>query len=124
MTEINEIYKCNICGNIVELIHSGAGTLVCCGEAMILQKENSVDASKEKHVPVKEEIANGIKIKVGSIEHPMLLEHYIEFIEIITEEKVDKKILKPGQKPDAEFNIKPKRVTARAFCNVHGLWKN
>jgi superoxide reductase len=124
MTKLNEIYKCEICGNIVEVLHAGAGELVCCGQPMNLMKENSVDAAKEKHVPVIEKTSDGIKIKVGSVEHPMLPEHHIEWIELITEDKVDRKTLKPGMKPEAEFNINPKKFTAREYCNLHGLWKS
>lgn len=118
MTKLKQIYKCEICGNIIEVLHEGAGTLVCCGKPMILQKENTVDASKEKHVPVIE----GNKVKVGSIEHPMIPEHYIEWIEATSKTgEVCKKFLKPGEKPEAEFPFKP--VSAREYCNLHWLWK-
>ncbi len=119
MTQKNQIWKCEICGNIIEVLHEGADSLVCCGQPMKLQQENTVDASKEKHVPVIE----GNKIKVGSIEHPMTEEHYIEWIEATPEEsKTLRVFLKPGQTPEKEFCFKP--ISARAYCNVHGLWKS
>lgn len=124
MTKVKEIYKCNICGNIVEVLYAGGGTLVCCGQPMQLLEENTVDASLEKHVPVIEKIANGIKVKVGSIEHPMEEKHYIMWIEIIADDKTYKKFLKPGDKPEAEFEVKASDITAREYCNLHGLWKS
>ena len=123
MTILNQIYKCPICGNIVEVTHTGVGQLVCCGQPMILQTENTVDASLEKHVPVVEISEGKIKIKVGAVEHPMTEEHSIEWIEYVTENKVDRKYLKPGDKPEAEFNITDSGF-ARAYCNLHGLWKS
>jgi superoxide reductase len=123
MTQINEIYKCNICGNIVEVLHTGAGELVCCGQKMQLMKENTEDASEEKHIPEIEKTEKGFKIKIGSEEHPMIKEHYIEWIELITENKIFRKNLKPGEKPEAEFETKEKEIKAREYCNIHGLWK-
>jgi superoxide reductase len=123
MTKVNELYRCNKCGNIVEILHLGVGTLVCCGEPMELLKENSVDAAQEKHVPVIEKTESGVKVIVGSVLHPMTEEHYIEWIEVIYGEQVYRKQLKPGQKPIAEFNING-AVSARAYCNLHGLWKS
>jgi superoxide reductase len=118
MVEKKEIYKCEICGNIVEVIHEGTGQLVCCGQPMKLQKENTVDASQEKHVPV----INGKKVKIGSIAHPMTAEHYIEWIEATSENgEIAKVFLKPGEKPEAEFCFNP--INAREYCNLHGLWK-
>ena len=122
--EKNQIYKCSVCGNIVELVHVGGGTLVCCGQDMILQEANTVDASLEKHVPVIEKTATGVKIKVGSIPHPMEEAHYIEWIEVLVGDKVDRKYLKPGDAPEAEFNIDGDSLTARAYCNLHGLWSS
>ena len=123
MTEINQIYKCNVCGNIVQVIHAGANSLVCCGQPMELQTENTVDASLEKHVPIIEKTANGVKIKVGAVPHPMEEKHYIEWIEATSEEgDIDKIFLKPGMKPEAKFRFKVK--SARAYCNIHGLWKS
>ncbi|MBW2991452.1 desulfoferrodoxin [Candidatus Woesearchaeota archaeon] len=125
MTELNQIYKCTICGNIVEVVHGAGGELVCCGQPMELLKENTVDAAKEKHVPVIEKIEKGVKIKVGSVPHPMEESHFIEWIEVIADAKVQRKFLKPGDKPEAEFCIckEPKELTAREYCNLHGLWK-
>jgi len=123
MTEKRQVYKCEICGNIVEVLHEGGGTLVCCGQPMNLQKENTVDASLEKHIPVIEHKSDKIIVKVGSIEHPMTEEHYIEWIELIADHVSYKKFLKPSEKPEAEFCISAKQVTARAYCNLHGLWK-
>jgi len=124
MTKRLEIYKCEICGNIVEVLHEGVGELVCCGKPMKLMVENIVDASKEKHVPVIEKVEGGIKVKVGSVPHPMEEKHYIEWIEIIADGKVYKKFLKPGDQPEALFEIKPDKITAREYCNIHGLWKS
>jgi len=123
MTELMQIYKCDVCGNIVEMAHAGAGQLVCCGKPMQLQKENTVDASKEKHVPVIEKTANGFKVKVGSVPHPMEEKHYIEWIEAIAGGTAYRKFLKPGDKPEAEFCVKADRITAGEYCNLHGLWK-
>jgi superoxide reductase len=119
-----EIYKCDICGNIVEVLHEGVGELVCCGKPMKLFKENTVDASKEKHVPVIEKVDSGIKVKVGSIPHPMEEKHYIEWIEVIANDKVYRKFLKPGEQPEAFFNIQADNIFAREYCNIHGLWKS
>ena len=124
MTEQKQIYKCNVCGNIVEVLHSGKGQLICCGQPMELLIENTVDASKEKHVPVIEKTESGIIVKIGSIPHPMEEKHYIEWIEIIADGKSYRKFLKPGDKPEAEFKIKAEKVVAREYCNLHGLWKS
>jgi superoxide reductase len=123
MTKLNQVYKCSLCGNIVEVTHESGGTLVCCGKPMTLQEENTVDAAKEKHVPVIENIEGGVLVKVGSVEHPMVETHYIEFIEVITASKVYKKYLIPGEKPEAFFNIDEDILVVREYCNVHGLWK-
>ena len=124
MAKLREIYKCTICGNIVEVLHAGAGELVCCGEPMVLMKENTVDASKEKHVPVIEQTPTGIVVKVGSVPHPMEEKHYIEWIQVIADGVAYRKFLKPGEKPEAEFPVKPKKMTAREYCNIHGLWSS
>ena len=123
MAERLEVYKCNICGNIVMVLHGGKGELVCCGEPMKLQKANTVDAAKEKHVPVVEKIDGGVKVKVGSVPHPMADEHFIEIICLIDGEYVCMKFLKPGGAPEAEFKTSGGQVTALEYCNLHGLWK-
>ena len=118
-----EIYKCELCGNIVEVLHEGNGDLVCCGQPMKLFKENTVDAAKEKHVPVIEKVADGFKVKIGAVAHPMEEKHYIEWIEIIADGIACRKLLKPGDAPEAIFCIGVSMVTAREYCNIHGLWK-
>ena len=118
-----EIYKCELCGNIVEVVHGGEGELVCCGQPMKLFKENTVDAAKEKHVPVVEKTADGMKVKVGSVAHPMEEKHYIEWVEVIVDGKAYRQFLRPGQNPEASFRIEAENVTAREYCNIHGLWK-
>ncbi|MBT3367798.1 MAG: desulfoferrodoxin [Nitrospina sp.] len=123
MAERLEVYKCEMCGNIVEVLHGGKGELACCGKPMVLQKENTVDAAKEKHVPVVEKSANGIKVKVGDVAHPMEEKHFIEWIEIIANGKVYREFLNPGGAPEAPFDIGDDLVAARAYCNLHGLWK-
>jgi superoxide reductase len=124
MAEKLQIYKCEVCGNIVEVLHGGAGDLSCCGQPMKLFTENTVDAAKEKHVPVIEKTAGGIKVKVGSVAHPMEEKHYIEWIELIVGEKVYRKFLKPGEAPEATFAVDTTQpVVAREYCNIHGLWK-
>ena len=124
MTEKQQIYKCNVCGNIVEVVHEGAGQLVCCNQPMELMTEKTQDQGLEKHVPVVEKTDRGIKVKVGSVPHPMEKEHYIEWIEIIADGKVYKKFLNPGEKPEAEFEIKAENIKVREYCNIHGLWKS
>ncbi len=123
MTEKMQVYKCEICGNMVEVLHAGKGQLVCCGQPMILLTENTVDASREKHVPVIQTTAAGAKVAVGSVNHPMEEKHYIEWIEIISGDKVDRKYLKPGDLPEASFCQPDGNMSARGYCNLHGLWK-
>lgn len=125
MTKLNEIYKCAVCGNIVEMVHAGAGELVCCGEPMKLQVPGTTDGAAEKHVPVIEKIEGGYRVKVGSVPHPMIDAHYIEWVELICEKcgKVQRKYLKPGEAPEAEFESKSDKVLAREYCNLHGLWQ-
>lgn len=118
-----EIYKCLACSNQVEVFIAGGGELVCCGKPMILLSENTQDAAQEKHVPVVEKIPGGFKVTVGSVAHPMLPEHYIEWIEIIDGDRVYRQDLHPGQKPEAIFMMDAENVTARESCNLHGLWK-
>lgn len=123
MAERSEIYKCELCGNIVEVLHGGAGELVCCGQPMVGMKENTVDAAKEKHVPVIEKVEGGVRVKVGSVAHPMEEKHYIEWIEIIADGKSYRQYLKPGDVPEAVFKVDAAAITAREYCNLHGLWK-
>lgn len=123
MTQLNQIYKCEICGNIVEVVHTGAGKLVCCGKPMNLFEENTTDAATEKHVPVIEKTGNTVTVKVGSVAHPMEEKHYIEFIELLADGKVYRKFLNPGDSPQAVFEIAADKIEARAYCNLHGLWK-
>lgn len=123
MAERLQVYKCELCGNIVEVLHGAKGELVCCGKPMVLQVENTVDAAKEKHVPVVEKTKDGYKVRVGEVAHPMEDKHYIEWVEIIADGKTYRKYLKPGDAPEAEFCIGAASVTAREFCTVHGFWK-
>lgn len=124
-TERLQIYKCEVCGNIIEIMHGAiVGSLVCCSKPMNSQKENTVDASREKHVPVLEDNGINIKVKVGTTPHPMGKDHYIEWIEVINKEHVNRKYLKPGDKPEAEFYVhKQPGLILREYCNKHGLWK-
>jgi superoxide reductase len=124
MVKLKEIYKCNVCGNIVEILHVGTGELVCCGQPMELLNEKLQDAGNEKHVPVIEKTATSVKVKVGSIPHPMEEKHYIEWIELHADETVYRKFLKPAEKPEAEFCVTAKKLSARDYCNIHGLWKS
>ena len=123
MTKKLKVYKCDVCGNIVEMIHGGEGELVCCGEPMKLSKENTVDAAKEKHVPVIEKTADGYKIVVGSVLQPMEEKHFIVWVELIADGTAYRKFLTAGGKPEATFCIEAQKVTAREYCNLHGLWK-
>jgi superoxide reductase len=123
MSKLNEIYKCELCGNIVEVLHAGNGELVCCGKPMKLMIENSVDAAKEKHVPVIEKSGTGYHVKIGAVPHPMDEKHYIEWIELLVDGMSYKKFLKPGMVAEAIFAVSGSSVTARAYCNLHGLWK-
>ena len=123
MAERLQVYKCNVCGNIVEVLHGGQGELTCCGQAMKLMTENTVDAAKEKHVPAIEKIDGGYKVKVGEVAHPMEEKHFIEWIELIADGKAYRQFLKPGDAPEAVFKIEAASVTAREYCNLHGLWK-
>ena len=122
MTKQLQVYKCEICGNIVLVLHNGVGELVCCGQPMNLMEEKTEDEGKEKHVPVFERTDKGIKVKVGSVPHPMEENHYIEWIEVTTKDGVARKFLKPGNIPEAEFEIMGEIVQIREYCSVHGLW--
>lgn len=117
-----EVYKCALCGNIVEVVHAGEGELVCCGEPMTLLTENTVDAAKEKHVPVIEKVAGGYRVTIGSVPHPMEEKHYIEWIELIADGKAYRQFLKPGEVATTVFSVEAASVTARELCNLHGLW--
>ncbi len=124
MTKKEQVYRCNICGNIVEVLHAGIGQLTCCEQPMELLEEKTEDIGREKHVPVIEKVATMVKVKVGSIPHPMEEGHYIEWIELIADGKVYRAFLKPHDKPEAEFEITAKKIEAREYCNLHGLWKS
>ena len=123
MADRLEIYKCEACGNIIEVLHSGDGELVCCGAPMILMQENTVDAAQEKHVPLIEKVAAGFKVKVGEVPHPMEEKHYIEWIEVVADGQAYRQFLNPGQAPEAMFYIEAEKITAREYCNLHGHWK-
>lgn len=123
MAERLEVYKCDTCGNIIEVLVGGAGELVCCGKPMVRLVENTVDAAKEKHVPVVEKVPGGVKVSVGSVAHPMEEKHYIMWIEIIADGKAYRQFLNPGDAPEATFNVEAADITAREYCNIHGLWK-
>ena len=124
MTKLHNVYKCEICGNVIEVVHPGAPALVCCGQEMNLMEEKTADSTVEKHVPVIEKTENGIKVKVGCVPHPMEEKHFIEWIEVLTAEAKYVKFLKPGQPAEAEFLVKDSPITVREYCNLHGLWKN
>lgn len=124
MDKPRDLYFCSICKHVVEITFEGAGTLVCCGKPMVKLAANTVDASQEKHVPVAEDVPGGIKVKVGSLEHPMEEKHYIKFIEVLTKDKVLRAELEPGMKPEATFLVnKAEVIEVREYCNIHGLWK-
>jgi superoxide reductase len=118
-----EVYKCAVCGNIVEVLHGGVGELVCCGQPMENLTAKTADEGREKHVPVIEKIEGGIKVGVGSVPHPMEAEHYIEWIEVIADGKAYRQFLNPGEAPEAEFAVEAAQISAREHCNVHGLWE-
>ncbi len=124
MAKLNKIYRCEKCGNIVQVVHEGGGTLVCCREPMKELPEQTADFKNEKHVPVIEKQNGGYLVKVGSTPHPMTEEHYIEWIELIADGKSYRQYLKPGDKPEAFFNVDAATVNAREYCNIHGLWRN
>ena len=123
MTKRNQVYKCEKCGNIVEMLNDAAGTLSCCGQEMTLLEEQTADKTLEKHVPIVERTGSGIKVTVGSTPHPMTEEHFIEWIEVIADGISYKKFLRPGMEPSAEFEISPDNMVVREHCNLHGLWK-
>ncbi len=121
MTERLQIFKCKVCGNIVEVLHAGQGELVCCGQPMKLMQAQTEEQGKEKHVPVIERIDKTVKVKVGSIPHPMEEKHYIEWIAVHTDKGVYRKFLKPEEKPEAEFEVE-NVIGTREYCNIHLLW--
>ena len=123
MAERLEVYKCMLCGNIVEVVHGGEGEIVCCGEPMKKLAAKTAEEGREKHVPVIEKVEGGIKVKVGSVAHPMEENHYIEWIDILADGKSYRQFLKAGQAPEAEFKIEAGAITAREHCSIHGLWK-
>lgn len=123
MADKLQVYQCEKCGNMVELVRVGGGTLTCCGQAMTLLTANTTDAATEKHVPTVEKTGTGFKVAVGSVAHPMEEKHYIEWIELLADGKLYRQFLEPGRQPEAVFDIASERATARAFCNLHGLWK-
>jgi superoxide reductase len=122
-TEREQVYKCEVCGNMVEVLHAGVGALACCNQDMVLQEEKTADATTEKHVPVIEKTAEGIEVRVGSVAHPMDEKHYIEWIELLADGKIYRQWLEAGSAPRAVFQIEAESVSAREYCNVHGLWK-
>ncbi len=124
MTAQKQVYRCNVCGNIVEVLHAGKGELVCCGQPMELLQEKTTDVGLEKHVPVVETTGRMAKVKVGGVPHPMEEKHYIEWIEVITDGGSCRQFLKPGEKPEAQFEISSQKVAAREYCSIHGLWKS
>lgn len=123
MTKKLQVYKCDICGNIVEVLHEGKGELVCCGQPMKLLKEQTEEQGKEKHMPVVERIEKGIRVKVGSVPHPMEEKHYIEWVEVVFSDGIIRKFLKPCDTPEAKFEIDEAIVEVREYCTIHGLWK-
>lgn len=124
MTNLREVFKCNVCGNVVEIVHTGAPALVCCGQPMEKLIAKTEDAGNEKHVPVVEKAEGGIKVTVGSVPHPMEEKHFIQFIEVLTSDQVLRAELQPGQKPEASFRVDISKVLeVREYCNLHGLWK-
>ncbi|MGM0453139.1 MAG: desulfoferrodoxin [Thermodesulfobacteriota bacterium] len=124
MAERLELYKCEVCGNIVEVYNGSFGTLVCCEKPMVLLEENTVDAAKEKHVPVIEKADGGFTVKVGEVAHPMEEKHYIQWIELIADGISYTRFLNPGDAPEAYFCVDAAQLTAREYCNLHGHWKN
>ncbi len=123
MSTRNDIYKCSVCGQMVEVINGTKPLMICCKQEMEKLTENTTDAAVEKHIPVIEKIEGGYRVFVGEVEHPMVEEHWIEWIELIAGDKVYKQYFNSGQKPEAFFKIDEEEITARAYCNLHGLWK-
>jgi superoxide reductase len=124
MTKRDGVYKCEVCGNVVEVLHAADGDLVCCGQDMVLLEANTVDTSHEKHVPVIEQSGRTVTVKIGSEPHPMEEKHYIEVVGVWADNKLYRAYLKPGDKPEATFELDAKAKYARAYCNLHGLWQS
>jgi superoxide reductase len=122
-TDRLQVYKCEVCGIVAEVLDGGAGELVCCGEPMTLLEENTVDASREKHVPVVTKVDGGLRVAVGSVPHPMEAKHFIQWIELLADGRAYRQFLSPGEKPEAFFPVQAQKVTAREMCNLHGMWK-
>lgn len=118
-----QVFKCEVCGNMVESLHGGPGTLTCCNQSMKHFAENTVDAAKEKHVPVVTRVDGGYQVLVGSVSHPMEDKHYIEWVELIAGDEIYRHYFKPGDKPEAFFSVTATDVVAREYCNLHGLWR-
>ena len=123
MIERNQVFRCERCGNIVQVFHAGGGELVCCGQPMTHLAEGTTDAALEKHVPVIEKVAGGVRVRVGAVAHPMDDKHYIQWIEVIDGERVQRRHLRPGDPPEAVFAVEGETVVAREYCNLHGHWK-
>ncbi|MDD3224183.1 MAG: desulfoferrodoxin [Clostridium sp.] len=123
MTGFRQVYKCEVCGNIVEVFEKAGGTLVCCGKPMTLLEANTEDAALEKHVPVVKKEGSEVFVKIGEVQHPMTSEHYIKWIEVLTEDKSYVKFLNPNEKPEASFKVDGEIKEVREYCNIHGLWK-
>lgn len=117
------LYRCELCGNIVEMVKDGGGELVCCGKPMIKLEPNTVDAAQEKHVPVYEKNGDVVSVQVGSVEHPMIDEHHIEWIAVETPDLIQRHVLKPGEHPRADFHVDSDEFVIFEYCNLHGLWK-
>jgi len=123
MTKKMQVYRCEVCGNIVEVLHEGKGQPVCCGQPMKLMEEKTQEQGREKHLPVIEKTDKGVKVKVGSIPHPMEEKHYVEWIDIEIDGQISRKFLSPGNPPEAKFPVVAEKIKAREYCNIHGLWK-
>ncbi|RUM87385.1 MAG: desulfoferrodoxin [Thermodesulfatator sp.] len=123
MAEYRGIYRCNVCGNMVMVLNAGKGELVCCGQPMEKLEAGTTDAAQEKHVPVIEKVEGGYQVKVGSVPHPMEEKHYIQWIELQTDGCSYIQFLRPGDPPEAFFSVEAEKVTAREYCNLHGLWE-
>jgi superoxide reductase len=123
MIERLQVYKCSVCGNIVEVLTAGGGDLVCCGKPMDNLTAKTIDQGQEKHLPVVEKVEGGVKVKIGSVPHPMEDKHHIEWIEVISDGKAYRQFLKPNQAPEAVFCVASENVRVREHCNIHGLWE-